>query len=140
MSVQLKTAPFEFDGKVFHLCCNMNVLATVQEQHGGNFLAALNSDASLSCVTEFLTAMLNDYADSQGWPERYTIAEVGRSLDPSSDAMMDRNKMVLGLVYSAIVPSTDLKSIDQKKTKNPKAKRSIKSILRGIFCSGSASN
>lgn len=117
MSLQLKTAPFEFDGKTFHLCCNMNVLATVQEQHGGSFLSALNSDSSLSCVTEFLTAMLNDYADSQGWPERYTKSQVGRLLDPSPTAMVERNKMVLGLVFSAIVPTPTEPAENQKKTK-----------------------
>lgn len=140
MSLQLKTVPFEFDGKVFQLCCNMNVLATVQEQHGGNFLSALNSDATLSCVTEFLTAMLNDYADSMGWPERYTASQVGRALDPSPVSMMERNKMVLGLIYSAIIPSVSASSEDvQKKTKRPKKKKSIVSILRDIFSSGSDS-
>lgn len=123
MSLQLKTAPFEFDGKVFHLCCNMNVLAAVQERHGGNFLSALNSDASLSCVTEFLTAMLNDYADSQGWMERYTPSQVGRKLDPSPIAMAERNKLVLGLVYSSIVPAAPTAQNNQKKTKFPRAKK-----------------
>lgn len=115
MSLQLKTVPFEFDGKVFQLCCNMNVLAAVQERHGGNFLSALNSDASLSCVTEFLTAMLNDYADSQGWLDRYTQSQVGRMLDPSPLAMTERNKMVLGLVYSSIVPVAPAAQNNQKK-------------------------
>lgn len=139
MSLQLKTVPFEFDGKVFQLCCNMNVLATMQEQHGGNFLSALNSEASLSCVTSFLTAMLNDYADSQGWPERYTTSEVGRALDPSAIAMTERNKMVLGLVFSAIVPAVEDSASNQKKKKLPKKKKSIVSILRDTFFSGSAS-
>ena len=123
MSLQLKTVPFEFDGKVFHLCCNMNVLATVQERHGGNFLSALNSDASLSSVTEFLTAMLNDYADSQGWLDRYTPSQVGRMLDPSPLAMKERNKMVLGLVYSSIVPAAPSSRSNQKKKKFPRARK-----------------
>lgn len=139
MSLPLKTVPFEFEGKVFHLCCNMNVLAAVQERHGGNFLSALNSEASFACVTEFLTAMLNDYADSQGWLERYTTSEVGRALDPSPVAMIERNKMVLGLVFSAIVPSAEAGANDQKKTKLPKTKKPITSTLQDIFSFGSAS-
>ena len=136
MGLQLKTVPFEFDGKVFQLCCNMNVLADVQERFGGDLKAMLSANTTLTCITAFLTAMLNDYADSQGWPERYTAAQVGRQLDPTPAVMQKRNSMVLDLIYSAIVPQTA--SADQKKTEIPKVtEKPARSILQGIFSSGS---
>ena len=138
MGLQLKTAPFEFDGKVFQLCCNMNVLADVQEHFGGDLKFILSSNATLSCVTAFLTAMLNDYADSQNWAERYTVSQVGRQLDPAPAAMEERNQMVLDLIYSAIVTQSSAEEL-QKKTEVPKElKKTGRSILQGIFSSGSS--
>jgi len=78
--IRLESIPFEYDGKTFLLRCNMNVLADVQEAFGGTISDALNGRKPTRSVIEFLTAMLNDYADEQGWPERYTAKAVGRSL------------------------------------------------------------
>ncbi len=79
--MRLKKTPFEFDGKTFELCCNMNVLADVQEAFGGSISSALN--CTTKGVLTFLAAMLNDYAESVGWEERYTSRDVGRALSPS---------------------------------------------------------
>lgn len=81
--IRLKTEPFEFNGKTYVLCCNMNVLADVQEAHGGLLRDALSGKATLKTCLDFLVAMMNDYADSQDWPERYTAKQIGRAL-PSS--------------------------------------------------------
>ena len=78
--IRLKEIPFEFDGKLFLLRCNMNVLADVQDAFGGVITDAVNGQRPSRSVIEFLTAMLNDYADEQGWPERYTAKTVGRAL------------------------------------------------------------
>lgn len=80
MDVRLPTMPFEFDGREFTLCCNMNVLADVQEAYNGSLMTALRNPSSLKASMAFLTAMLNDCADSNGWPERYTARQVGRML------------------------------------------------------------
>ena len=105
MDIRQKSAPFEFDGKVFQLTCNMNVLAEVQEIYDGAISKALVGKGTLRAVNAFLTAMLNDYADSQGWMERYDVKTVGRMLDPTVAAMRARNSLVMGLVTAAFAPA-----------------------------------
>ena len=115
MDMRLKTVPFNFDGKVFLLCCNMNVLAEVQEIYDGAISKALSGKGTLRAVNAFLTAMLNDYADSQGWIERYDVKTVGRMLDTSPAAMTERNSIVMGLVSAAFASS---KTEDEDNKKN----------------------
>lgn len=82
MDIRLKKIPFEFDGKTYQLCCNNNVLADVQEAYGGEIKPALSGGGTLKSIFTFLAAMLNDYADEQGWQERYTARQVGRAILP----------------------------------------------------------
>lgn len=96
---RLKELPFEFRGKTYQLRCNMNVLADVQEAFGGNIGAALDEKKTLRSVTEFLAAMLNDYADEQHWPERVTAKEIGRELPYTK---IPTNE-VIQLVTSALI-------------------------------------
>lgn len=84
MDIRIQTMPFDFDGKHFELRCNMNVFADVQEAYGGSILAALRNPSSLKASMTFLAAMLNDYAEDQGWPERYTARKLGRMIGGSS--------------------------------------------------------
>lgn len=97
--IRLKTEPFEFNSKTYVLCCNMAVLADVQEAYGGKISNALSTKATLKSCLEFLSAMMNDYADSQGWPERYTAKQIGRALDPSR--MPEVIDKIMPLVTSA---------------------------------------
>lgn len=80
MSLKLEEVPFEFEGKTYMLRCNMAVLEEIQDAHDGNLGEALDPERAIRSATEFLTAMLNDYADEQGWPERYTRKQVSRKL------------------------------------------------------------
>lgn len=80
MSLKLEEVPFEFEGKTYMLRCNMTVLEEIQDAHDGNLSEALDPERAIRSATEFLTAMLNDYADEQGWPERYTRKQVARKL------------------------------------------------------------
>ena len=98
--MRLKKTQYDFDGRSFELCCNMNVLAEVQEKNGGEIASLLNARSTLKSVMLFMAEMLNDYADSQGWPERYTAKQVGRMISPSElSAITDT---VMDLVISAI--------------------------------------
>ena len=101
--IRLEELPFEFDGKQFLLRCNMNVLADVQDVYGGSIGKALTGGNIFRSVLEFLAAMLNDYAEEQGWPERYTARSLGRKFTqhtlPTSE--------IMGLVTRAIVPPRD---------------------------------
>lgn len=108
--LRLEEIPFEFNGKTYLLRCNMNVLADVQELYG-TIGAALTGDKPTRSVLEFLAAMLNDYADEQGWPERYTSREVGRKLSPGMLASAE----IMGLVTRAMRPAKAVSGADTEK-------------------------
>ena len=107
MDVRLKTTPFDFDGKTFHLCCNMNVLAEVQEAYNGNLLAALKNPGSLKSSMIFLAAMMNDYAEDQGWPERYSAKQIGRKLSGNSTNVKVLTTQIGMLVRSSLTEKPD---------------------------------
>lgn len=98
--IRLEELPFEFEGKRFLLRCNMNVLADVQELHGGTISEAMSSEKAMSSMMEWLAAMMNDYADEQGWPERYTAKSLGRKVSLAMVKALD----IMGLVTRALVP------------------------------------
>lgn len=112
MDIRLKTQPFDFDGKTFQLCCNMNVLADVQSVYEGNIRIALESPDKVRSLLEFLTAMLNDYADSQNWEGRYTSRQVGRLLKPSQLNMI--SETVMGLVVDSLKDESDTEEEAEK--------------------------
>lgn len=98
--IRLEELPFEFGGKTYLLRCNMNVLADVQEIYGGDVGKALSSETPTKSVLHFLAAMMNDYAEDMGWPERFTARQIGRRLTlpqvPTGE--------IMGLVIRALVP------------------------------------
>lgn len=123
--VRIKTAEYMFGDRTYMLRCNMNVLADVQEWHGGEIMAAFSGKSTLKTCIAFLAAMLNDYADEQGWPERYTARQVGRLLPPA-----ELNKIVsiiMPLVTSALRGEDDEKNGETTGSRKPKA-----STSRGI--------
>ena len=98
--IRLEEIPFELDGKTYQLRCNMNVLADVQAAYGGTISGALSGENPTQSVLEFLSAMMNDYADEQGWPERYTAKQIGRKLPMHAVKTLD----IMGLVARSITP------------------------------------
>lgn len=115
MDIRLKTARYTFDGQEMTLCCNMNVLAEVQEAFGGNMSNALKS-ATTKTVMCFLTAMINDYLDSEGSRKAYTVKEVGRLIPPSE--LSEITSLVMELTTAA------LRGDEDAEAKNAKATRS----------------
>ena len=101
--IRLEEIPFELGGRTYMLRCNMNVLADVQSAYGGSISGALSGENPLQSVLEFLAAMLNDYADEQGWPERFTAKQIGRKLPMYAAQQAD----IMGLVTRSITPQTD---------------------------------
>ena len=107
MSLKLEEVPFEFEGKTYMLRCNMAVLEEIQDAHGGDLNEALDPDHAIKGATEFLTAMLNDYADEQGWPERYTRKQVTRKLS-FGELANGLTAQIMGMVIrSMAVPGKD---------------------------------
>lgn len=113
MDIRIKTVPFEFQGKTYTICCNMNVLADVQEAFDGDLDRALQRGSSVRSVLEFLAAMLNDSADSNGWPERFTARQLGRMLPAGKN--QELFAMVMDLVASSCSnPEEDSVGDDEK--------------------------
>ena len=106
MSLKLEEVPFEFEGKTYMLRCNMAVLEEIQDAHGGDLSEALDPDHAIKGATEFLAAMLNDYADEQGWPERFTRKQVARKLS-FGELANGLTAQIMGMVIrSMAVPGT----------------------------------
>ena len=98
--VKMREIPFEMDGKRYRLRCNMNVLADVQEEYDGDFMESLNGKKAMKGILVFLAAMLNDYADEMGWPERFTAKQLGRRLHQEEVPGVK----IMALVTEAVLP------------------------------------
>lgn len=116
MDIRLKTAPYTFDGMEMNLCCNMNVLADVQEYFDGSFGRALEKRRTLQANIVFLTAMINDYLDSIGSTKRYEVREVGRKLPTLPAATRELSNIITCLVSSALIQKE--KNEDEEKNLN----------------------
>ena len=108
--IRLEEIPFDFCGKTYMLRCNMNVLADVQDAYGGQIGAALSGSNTMRSVLEFLAAMMNDYAEEKGWPERLTSRDIGRKFAPG---MLPATE-IMGLVTRAIAPPPKVSGADTK--------------------------
>lgn len=116
MDIRLKTAPYTYDGMEMTLCCNMNVLADVQEYFDGSFGRALEKRRTLQANIVFLTAMINDYLDSVGSTKRYEVREVGRKLPTLPAATRELSDIITCLVSSALIKKE--KNEDEEKNLN----------------------
>lgn len=112
-NIKLKTLPYEFHGRRYELVCNYNVISDLIEEFG-NLPDLLDQRMTFKVYTATLAAMLNDYADSMRWPDRFTPRQIGREIDmrhlPNEDI-----QAVLNLLVSALYePSTDGEEIESK--------------------------
>lgn len=115
--VRMREIPYELDGKRYRLRCNMNVLADVQEAYDGDFMESLNSKSSMKGILEFFAAMLNDYADEMGWPERFTAKQLGRKLRREEIPGVE----IMGLVTEAVLPRKKEEADAEDETKTEEA-------------------
>lgn len=97
--IRLRSVPFELEGKTYQLRCNFNVLADVTAEYGGELPDPLDPAVRLTVCRSFLAAMLNDYADEMGWPERYEPKALGRMLGADAAVLL---QTVTPLVVSAV--------------------------------------
>ena len=114
MDLRLKSVPYELDGKTYQLRCNMAVLMDVQEAFDGDLTQALSRAHSMRGLLEFLAAMLNDFADEQGWTERWTARQLGRRC-----TWMDRTGLmdtIADLIHASL--QTDTAETDTEPEKN----------------------
>ena len=99
MRLRLEEKPIEIDGRVYKLRCNMAVLDALQEAHGGSFEAFTKLPAREG-LSEILAAMLNDYAEDMGWPERWTPKMVRKRC--SYAALIDAD--ISGIFWRGMIP------------------------------------
>lgn len=64
VSLQLETLPFEIDGSVYPLVCNMNVLEKLQNGPGEGEIGKLFELPSYQAVFEIFLAMVEDACES----------------------------------------------------------------------------
>lgn len=110
--LRLETLPFEYEGRRYLLRCNMNVLADVQEMNGGTISPALEGKRGQKTALQFLAAMMNDYADEQGWfdePEDGSEPVLAKPFTPRGlgrvlSIFEVPSAQILGLVTRALTP------------------------------------
>lgn len=99
MDVRLKTMPYEIDGQKLTLCCNMDVLADLQEQ-SGELQELLESHRSMRSYLRLLAAMINSELRARGQNASYTDAELGRRI--GFREFRKNSTDVFGLLISAV--------------------------------------
>lgn len=125
-TTKLKTIDYEFEGRVYRLSCNMNVIAYVQEEYDGNLFQALDRVRGIKSTLTFLSGMLTDAADSQGikdengLPLVFTRKQLGRKL--SLTQTIEAGKLIYPLVRAEIMKETetDENAPDDEKTPEDK--------------------
>ena len=98
-SIKLEEKTIELDGKTYVLHVNMSVLDRIQEACGGEITAMLSKTVFESNVIT-MTAMLNDWAEDQGWEETWTEKKVKKRFNSAMMRMLD----VTGMFFRAIRP------------------------------------
>lgn len=98
--IRMKTIQHEFQGRIYELRCNFNVLADIEAEAGS--LGAFLRMGMMKAVLIALAAMLNDYAESVGWQERIRSKELGRMLSTEPAKVKAVSEMVMALVLDAI--------------------------------------
>lgn len=106
--LRLKELPFELDGRRYLLRCNMNVLADAQEDLDGNLGRAVTGQANMKSILAFLAAMLNDYAEDMGWPERYTRRELGKKFSFQDFKDLPREEIMDLVINAVFLPAEEL--------------------------------
>ena len=110
-TTKIKTVDYEFEGRVYRLSCNMNVLADVQDEYDGNLLRALNTVHGLKSTLAFLAAMLTDAADTQGitdengLPLRFTSKQLGRKL--TMHQTLEAGTRIYPMIQAAVTPTEE---------------------------------
>lgn len=107
MSLRLEEKPFELEGKVYTLRCNMAVLDALQEAHDGDFGAVYDLPVREGSA-QILAAMLNDYAEDMGWEERWTAKQIKKRLPWAALLELD----VIGMFTRATVPGLSEKNAE----------------------------
>lgn len=115
ISIKLEEKSIELDGKTYVLHVNMSVLDRIQTACGGEISALLEKSLFESNAI-VMAAMLNDWAEDQGWEEKWTEKMVKKRFNSGMMRMLD----ISGMFFRAIKPDDDTDA--GPKTENPDEK------------------
>lgn len=114
MDIRLEQVPFKLNGKTYQLRCNFNVLADIINDFGK--MPDLNN---ITIFPRLLAPMLNDYADEQGWDERFTAKELGRLLPTSMFVTKEGQEQILKItelvLHSVYTDTGEAKETEDQK-------------------------
>lgn len=119
MDIRLKSIPLEFDGETYQLTVNMNVLADVQEENGGDLRAVFGKKRIFAGLLAFLSAAINEAADAKGLQKRYTPRQVGRLLTPEQFFALQTPMMELVAAALGTGAPEDPSETEEDAAKNP---------------------
>lgn len=115
--IRLKTCRVEIGGKTYELACTMNVLADIQEAHDGNLVGVLaDSTSSIGTALELIAVMANNYAEQQGWPERFTPRQIG-ALIPGT--LFRQTAEIVANLLAAAFPKQEGDAAENKAAETP---------------------
>lgn len=109
--LRLKTADLTVGGRTYKVCCNMNVLADVQEMYSGKLGRGIY-DTSARGLIRWITAMVNDARDDLG-EEPLTVKQVGRMI-PLSELDGLRRTVTALMSASLKAPKSDTEEESSK--------------------------
>lgn len=120
--IREKKVPYEYEGKTYELQCNFYVLADIVEEFGTiPELINMSAGRKMKTFPSLLAAMMNDYADSQGWPERVTGREVAMKINCSkipTQLILDVTNLVVNALYTFEPKTEETDSDTTEESKN----------------------
>lgn len=100
-SIKLEEKSIELNGRTYVLRVNMSVLDRIQEECGGKINDLLKKSMfDGNAIT--MAAMLNDWAEDQGWEQDWTAKKVKKTFTATMMNMLD----VTGMFFRALSPET----------------------------------
>ena len=102
ITIRLEEKPIQLGDRTYILRMNMSVLERIQEACGGEIKGLMHKNMyDGNAIT--VAAMLNDYAEDQGWEQDWTDRKVKKLFNPAMMKMLD----VTGMFFRAMTPETE---------------------------------
>ena len=99
ITLRLEEKPIQIGDRIYTLHVNLSVLERIQEACGGQIKDLMQKSMyDGNAVT--VAAMLNDYAEDQGWEQDWTEKKVKKFFSASMMNMLD----VTGMFFRAMTP------------------------------------
>lgn len=102
ITLRLEEKPIQIGDRTYVLHMNMSVLERIQEACDGQ-ISALMQKSMYDGNAITMAAMLNDYAEDQGWDQDWTDRKVKKLFTPSIMKMLD----VTGMFFRALTPDKE---------------------------------